>query len=482
VSTVNLRTTARAPLGRGFQLEFTTGVNYAGRSVADLISRVRNLAAGTSSVNEAAEITFLGEQRIDQATYGWFVEPSLKHDRWFVSTGIRLDGGSTFGRRVKVPSFPKLNFSYLISDEPFFPWKSLIPDLKLRLAFGHAGQLPGPADRLRLYSGLKRTWVDGQFVDAVELQTLGNTELKPERSVEIEGGFDATLFDDRISVEFTAFRKTRMDALMEVRLPPSIYGFSTEVLRNIGVIRHTGLDITLRTQLVRSDAVTWGTQMSISRLRNVVVEVAPGITSTGLRLTPGYPLFGRWSIPILGYADANGNGLLDQDEVLLGDTAVFAGSIEPNYSAALHTTVSLLRGRVSVSAGLAYQDGMTQRNEVLQRLMPFSRARNDPAAPFPEQAKAAAALLTDFGRIQSVSTLRFNSLDVSYHAPPAIAQRLLRSQAMSVSLQGTNLGLKTNYSGLDPGVNSSVTGNGLTDAGVLPQPRTWQLRVSATYF
>jgi hypothetical protein len=337
--------------------------------------------------------------------------------------------------------------------------------------------------------------VDGRFVDAVEIQTLGNTELRPERSRELEGGFDANAFDDRLTVSVTGYRKTRIDAIQSVELPPSVYGQtvtgqSVNVLRNVGVVRNTGLGIELGAQIVRSNPVTWFTAFSVNRSRNLVVEVAPDLTSDGLNpttngvtLRPGYPLDGRWSKPILGYADANGNGVLDFGEVIVGDTAVFVGGTAPNYVANIHSTLSLLRGAVSITAGLSYEDGMTQRNDVLQTLAPFSRGRNDPDATLAEQAKSAPASTsnTDFGRIQTVSTLRFNSLSVSYNLPLAMAHRLVRARAMSLSLQGTNLGLKTNYSGLDPNVNKFVTGNGVADAGVLPEPRMWQLRVNASY-
>ena len=52
---------------------------------------------------------------------------------------------------------------------------------------------------------------------------------------------------------------------------------------------------------------------------------------------------------------------------------------------------------------------------------------------------------------------------------------------MSFAVQGTNLGLFTNYRGKDPNVNAYGSGNGLADTGQLPQPRSWQVRVSATY-
>ena len=87
---------------------------------------------------------------------------------------------------------------------------------------------------------------------------------------------------------------------------------------------------------------------------------------------------------------------------------------------------------------------------------------------------------TQYGLMQTVNTLRFNSLNVSYAIPRRIARRL-RTDALSVSVQGNNLGLFTNYRGKDPNVNAYGSGNSVVDTGVLPMPRTWQLRVSATY-
>ena len=49
---------------------------------------------------------------------------------------------------------------------------------------------------------------------------------------------------------------------------------------------------------------------------------------------------------------------------------------------------------------------------------------------------------------------------------------------MSLALQGSNLGLHTNYHGKDPDVNAYSNGNQTADTGQLPQPRVWSLRVT----
>ncbi|HEX7942108.1 MAG TPA: TonB-dependent receptor, partial [Gemmatimonadaceae bacterium] len=364
------------------------------------------------------------------------------------------------------------------------------------------GVQPGAGDQLRLYTPPFTAPLDSQPVDIVVLTGLGNTQLKPERSTEFESGFDADLLDDRFSLGVSGYRKTREDALMQFPLPPSVYGEGASIVRNIGVVRNSGAEVALGAQLVRSAAVTWSAQLNVSRNRNTVVSLAPGVaklnntTSAGgvgslFRLQAGYPLFGIWARPILGYADANQNGKLEPGEVQVGDSAVYMGASTPDYEAAFTTGVSVFRGAVRVDAGFQYQHGITQINATDVGRTGAARALNDSTTPWSELAGVIALTsdlgtgltgqaATPYGVIQKVSLLRFNSLSVTYNAPAALARRF-GAGAVALALQGTNLGLFTRYRGKDPNVNAYPNGNNVLDAGELPAPRTWQLRVSLQY-
>ena len=183
---------------------------------------------------------------------------------------------------------------------------------------------------------------------------------------------------------------------------------------------------------------------------------------------------------MLGYADANGNGVLEPQEIQLGDTAIYAGPTVPDFSTSFGTTVSLWRGALTLDAGFAYQDGFSQTNEVARRLAPFSQGTQDPTASLAQQVAMMDLTSTDYNWIQIVNTLRFNNIGLRYKLPAA-ATRRLGTQNVSIMVQGSNLGVWTNYRGLDPNVNAFSTGNSVTDTGILPRPRTWQVRVSANY-
>jgi TonB-linked SusC/RagA family outer membrane protein len=501
VGTVNLRGTLTAPPLWGVTLRTAVGANYTGTSISDALFTGTDIPLGATSPVQAIVRTDNESQSAVQ-TFGWYVEPTISTKRLFLSTGLRFDGGNTFGAHATLAGFPKVGLSYVLSDEPFFPLKGLFQQLRLRAAYGHAGVQPGPGDRLRLYGSRTRVLLDSQSVDVTRLVSLGNTQLKPERSAEMEGGFDADLLNDRLSLGVTGYRKTREDALMQLPLPPSVYGEGAVVLKNIGVVRNTGVELTLGTELVRSAPVTWSAQLQVSRNRNVVVSLGPGVDPFSVEgggalsaIRPGYPLFGIWARPIVGFADANQNGVLERSEVQVGDSAAYMGATSPDYEASLHTGLSLLRGAIHVDAGFDYQHGVTQINATGLDHQAASRALNDPSAS-PGQLAGTLVLVpavflglgaselggssTPYGVIQTVNTLRFNSLSVAYALPSTAAQRV-GARALTVALQGTNLGLFTNYRGKDPNVNAYPSGNGVLDNGQLPAPRTWQLRVSAQY-
>lgn len=490
VSTVNLRALATKQLPWGFHLQFATGANYTKTAIADLATSVIGLAEGTTGLQGAGHADAPTATVSDIANFGWYVEPSLAQQRFFISAGLRFDGGSTYGTHVSLPTFPKLGGSWLISDERWFPFKYVFNTLRLRAAYGHAGVQPGISDRLRLYTSSDAySFVNGGLAQVYSITNLGNTKLRPERSTEIEGGFDADLFSDRLSVSVSAYRKIKKDALLQVPVAPSVYGSNVSIWENIGVVRNTGLEATVTTQLVRTDPVTWSWTLGVSRNKNLLISLAPGMSPFNIssslsgdasRIAPGYPLFGHWARPILGFADVNGDGIIEAGEVQLGDSLVFLGDAMPKYEASLHTTFSFLRGVLTVDAGLNYQNGLTQANLTAMDNSSLSRAANDPTAPFSQQAAVAVVRQTAYGIIQTVNTLRFNSLSVAFNARPSLARRLGAS-ALSIALQGTNLGLFTNYAGKDPNVNAYATGNSVADTGVLPQSRTWQLTVSARY-
>jgi hypothetical protein len=282
----------------------------------------------------------------------------------------------------------------------------------------------------------------------------------------------------------------RYDAIEAVRVAPStlVSDLGSGYFANIGTIRNTGVEATVSALLIDSRAMQWSVNGNVSHNDNIFVSsnfgggpVSAG-TSFGngivIQSVPGFPVNGLWAKPILGFGDSNGDGYIEPNEVRVGDNLVYVGASLPNYELTLSTTLSFFNNRLSVSTSADYQNGLTQTNGSIGGFGSAQTLFNDPSATLSREAALAAAAgnSTAIGLIQTVNTLRWNSLSVNYLVPPNVS-RIFRAPSLSLALQGSNLGLHTNYRGKDPNVNAFSNGNTTEDTGQLPLPRLWRLSV-----
>ncbi|MGD8319951.1 MAG: SusC/RagA family TonB-linked outer membrane protein [Gemmatimonadota bacterium] len=189
------------------------------------------------------------ESRIREVNAGFFGQALFNiKDRYFVTGGIRVDGNSAFGSSLGLQAYPKLSFSYVISDESF--WKESFGSLKLRAAWGQSGRAPGTFDAVRTWTAIgyggRPTYLPNN---------LGNADLGPERTGETEVGFDWSGFDSRLEGEFTWYRQHTTDALFNVRHPLS-EGFATSQQENVGELENQGIEASIRAVLY--DSESWG--------------------------------------------------------------------------------------------------------------------------------------------------------------------------------------------------------------------------------
>jgi hypothetical protein len=430
-------------------------------------------------------------------TYGWYMQPTLNlHSRFFVSPGVRFDGGNASGSANKFNPFPRLDFSYIAVDQDHPRFNNVLTLLRPRLAFGIAGVQPGPAQSLRIYSneGLATFYTDagamGTPVSVLQINGLGNTHLHPERSREVEGGVDLGLGNDRVNLTLTGHHTTRTDAIISIPVAPSVGGsLSRNIAINVGTIRNTGLEVSLNARLLDRQAVSWFVNGNFSSNHNLVVSLNRGVqeliterftSDVQTVIRPGYPLNGFWARPIASYGDENGDGFIQTSEVRFTDSAAFLGVADPKYQLNASTGLTVFHGRVNLNTAVSYQHGMTQLNESADLL---TQIYNAPEATLSQQAAVVAGNSfnvgfggSDIGRVQTVSTLRWSSLSIRWITPQRVARWVRRSQ-VAVSLQGSNLGLHSSYSGKDPNVNAYSNGNLTADSGQLPQPRVWSVRV-----
>ncbi|HEX8693436.1 MAG TPA: SusC/RagA family TonB-linked outer membrane protein [Longimicrobium sp.] len=468
----------------------------------------RGLLAGCSSLNCVATGFAVDETNQDIRTLGAYIQQQFAlNDRLFLTGALRGDDNSAFGADFGFIVYPSLSASWVLAEEPWFPQFDALSTLRLRTSWGQAGLRPGFRQSETFLAPTAVT-VGTTSSPGFTIGGVGNPNLKPERSEELEFGFDLGLFDDRVGLEFTHYNKTSHDALIARPLAPSL-GVTLSRFDNLGEVNNRGWESSLNLRLVRAANFEWDVHATYTRSRNRLVELGTD-PETGVDIEPiifglggdtqrhqeGFPLGAYFQQPYT-FEDANNNGIIEISEVEVADSAVFLGSPFPTREASFQTNLTLFRW-VKLSGLLDYRGGFRNFNSTKEfRCGTFFNCR-EAFAGYPgidvsleDQAAYIAAAYggvggSDFttaaGYIEDASFVKLREVALTLGLPESLAHRL-RAQGMSLTLAGRNLKTWTDYTGLDPEINGAGTGSNFNTFEFLTQPpvRYWTARIDVNF-
>lgn len=456
------------------------------------------LPPGATSPNSAANQVRSLEFTTEEATYGAFLEEQVGwRDILYATAGFRTDQTSAFGRSAGNTFYPRASLSYVISEEGWFPQLRGLDRLRLRAAYGKAGVQPSTIAALQFLGAAAYPAGTNADEPGLRLSSIGNQRLKPEVTTEIEGGLDFGLFNERVVVEATVFRKLSEDALFQRPLPPSVgssigSAFPTQ-WENLAKVENKGVELTTDVQLVRTNPVTWSVRLNGSLLKNKLVDAGdvPLPTTPGARNEVGYPLFGLWDRRITGWSDANTDGVISDAEITVSNNIEYRGPTLPTREAGFGTTVGLFNNSLQLNALFDYRGGFYKYWQLEQwRCVSSSncRAVNDPAATIDDQAAAVAAnsstKRTIWGYFVPNDFVKFREFSIAYNVPERLTARFAGARSTTLVLSGRNLGYIMNkYPGIDPESNNAIqnTGGGNSELTAQPPIRYWIARVNVAF-
>ena len=460
------------------------GAQYNRRLLQVTGSSGTTLTPGAETVTGAAVITG-EEQTVETVVAGSYAEQTFGlAERLFLTAALRADGGSAFGRDFRTAVYPKASASWIAIDQR----PGWVNSVRLRLAYGASGVQPAATASLPLVT-VAPAFVDGVAATGARLGAIGNPDLKPERQTELETGVDGDFAQGRVRVEGTVYNRLSRDALINRPLA-SEFGIATRQ-ENIGSVRNRGVEGLVTVTAVDRPSVAWSVTVNGSVNHNRLEALAPGVLLLGdspaNRSKPGFPLVSRFARPILGFSDANGNGIIEESELTVGDTDQYVGPAVPPRQLSVSTSLALLQGRLRLSAQFDHRGGNVITNYLaINRCSLFLSdclAVNDPTAPLADQAAAVAFNSVRYGRTyygytEDGSFTRWRELALTYELPTGWARRVSAYTA-SITLTGRNLRLFTRYSGLDPETNDAV---GLVEGyggnPTIPPARYWLARMN----
>ena len=476
----------------------------------------------------------------DFSLWSQFAQANYQYnEKYLAQLTVRNDASSRFKSATNSAFFPAFSLGWRVSEEDFMSGIGFINDLKFRYGWGKTGnQSIGDYNaytQFRSASYNSGYPIDGSSSSATlgyDPKQFGNPNAKWEATVSNNFGFDASLFDQAISIEFDLWNRTTTDLLLTI---PVVYsaGDARAPAVNVGEMYNEGIDFAMDwTKDLGELKLTLGG--NISTYRNEVKKLdefdtpifgsnrrVPALTRTSV----GDPISSIYGFQVLGifqsqseadawapygstgynapgkfkYADINNDGEInDDDRTIIGNPhPEFVYGINLNLAYQnfnLNLFGNGVQGNDVYNYVRYFADFNTFQGNRSTRALNEAWQPSNPSAPRAQWVAAdpnATSPIMDANDqissrtssylIEDASYFRLRNIQLTYSFDDAINTALGISGGQ-VYLQGQNLFTITNYSGLNPEIQ---TGNDIQlgyDGGFMPVSKTLIIGLNVSLF
>jgi hypothetical protein len=344
---------------------------------------------------------------------------------------------------------------------------------------------------------------------------IGNADLKPERVLGSEVGFETALWRERIGIDFTYFNEVSHDAILARKVAPSTgFGASSQFV-NAGQINKHGLELSIKGQVINQRRYGWdmqfniaNTQSKIIRLtgQDTLINVTGGNTGVGtvgdVFHRVGYSPFDLFTYRVVSATydpttklainpmcdDAHGGVMpcfAPGTSTVQAPLMYFGHSIPTTLGS---LTNSFRFGPARLYVLVDFQTGFRKTDTNAEQVCQVFFACIEDI--YPERYNPAIiATAQDGGQLQdyfirSASFAKLREVSLSFDAPSRIAARV-GAKELGLSITGRNLATRTRYSGIDPETSIPPVGgnnnNIGTDQTEYPQLMSVLLSLRLTY-
>ncbi|RNL82407.1 SusC/RagA family TonB-linked outer membrane protein [Sinomicrobium pectinilyticum] len=412
-------------------------------------------------------------------------------NRYLLTATLRRDGFSGFAKKEKYGLFPSVALGWIISDE--FKMPDGISLLKLRGGYGISGNQTGRYSSLSAIT-TSNAYIfgdDGTTLIGQEVGTLGNSDLKWEKTAGINIGLDFNFFNGRINGSMEYYNNKTKDLLFSVVLP-RLSGFD-RITSNVGELENSGFELLLTTQNVNSQHFKWSSTLTFSTNRNKVVSLLgvdndgdgreDDLTASGLFI--GQPLGAIYNYEIDGIYQLNDDipsgyypgtyRIVDQNpgdsdayDINPTDDRVILGRREPAYRTGLlnkfeYKGLSLSVFLNTIQGGkngyLGDNSHATSRGTntlIWNRISAIDYwTPGNPDGEYPQSVSTPSITPNPY---YDRSFVRLQDVSLSYRFPEKLLEKI-KVADLNIFISGKNLHTWTKWKGWDPEANVTDNGN-----------------------
>lgn len=449
--------------------------------IVDVLDATANPQSVSGNISEATMLSFMAT-----ANYSF-------REKLFLDAYFRYDGASRFGKNVRWAPFWSLAGMYDLGQEEFLKNSSTIDNFKIRVSYGINGNWQfGNYNHLALY-GSGPTYLD-QPGGAPDPGNPGNEDLTWETSRMFNTGLSIGIFN-KLDIDLEFYRNTTTDMIYFVPFSyTSGYGGGYD---NVGDLRNTGIETTLKYTLFRSEKANWTVGLNFGYTKNQFIKLYDEreeiindftIQKVGESLGTFYLVRYAGVNPGSGavnWYDIDGNittSYKASDAVVMSgksSIAPWAGGFSSQYSyggfaASVYFSWMADKWLMNNTRYFTENSDFSQYNQSAKVLNYWTKPGDIAMYPDP-RLTGTGQMQFDERLLEDASFMRLKELTLSYSFPAQLMQKTKAIEAFKIYVTGYNLLTFTKYSGQDPEINSSI------DIGNYPQVKTFSVGIEAGF-
>ena len=441
------------------------------------------------NINAGLDMRQMNSNWVENKTVSGLVRLNYDYDKKLLLTSsIRLDAASQFGKGNKEGYFPSVSIAYRIDKEDFFENIGFLETLKVRAGYGSAGNANIPAFRTQRLINFIPTFNGGSVSNAIQWE--GNSKPNPNLHWEETNTLNLGLEfgNNKFYSQIDFYNKKSSDLLLN-RQTPIQSGFQNITL-NIGEMKNTGVEAKLDLFLDFYDKkLKWRPGFWFSYNKNEVVDLNndkllwnetwlsnTSYGSTGIR-QEGYPLQGQWGYDFIGiwqkneaaeaavfnavpgdpkFLDIDDNKKIDKNDIK------YLGNSDPSYTGGFSSNLSYKNFEFSFFIEGVFDKFVLNNNKISLTHPSFIFGRNlttqaldrwtvdHPSNNTPSLTKnPSEQLVRSDWALEDASFVRLRDVTFSYRFD-FNNQRAFKN--LKLYMSASNLITITKYSGLNPDV------------------------------
>ncbi len=500
-------------LSKDFTLTAMVGFNMYQNRYKSVTAQANGLSfPGFYNVINTSDVKgYQGESSNRTRAYYYDVSLSYKNSLYLDVTG-RYEGSSTLPANNNSFFYPSVSGSWVFSQLPGLKDSKVLSFAKLRASYAVTANVPGPYNTDTYYyrGGASDGWTNGVNFPFLGVNgfargyTIGNSQLKPEKSKSWSVGTDLRFLKNRFRLDVDYFQRKNSDLLLYVPTAPSI-GYGQRYM-NAGEMKTTGIELLVSADVIKTKNVLWNVTVNWSNPNTMVTKLAPGVpnvflggfTEPQVRAVAGEKY--RTIYGVDWVRDKSGKLVIDDNPnhefygyPIPNDSTSALGSIQADWTMGITNTLTI-KG-FSLSFLIDIKHGGKMWNGTLGALNYFGMSKNtenrnkdyvwsgvmghvDPTTGkvvTTGKVNTQKVKLDENWRfwdgygsgftgpsspyIQDAGWVRLRSVTLSYDFKNAVVKNVSWIKHLNLYFTGYNLWLSTPYSGIDPETSLLGTSN-----------------------